>query len=81
MKCSTCRGTGKSKYGYNQPCTHCDGTGIIEPLTNEEWFCQLTTEEKAKAIVCLAVNAFHKQKKETDVDKIKQWLQEEHRDG
>jgi len=81
MKCSTCRGTGKSKYGYNQPCTHCDGTGIIEPLTNEEWFCGLSTEGKAKAIVCLAVNAFHKQKKETDVDKIKQWLQEEHRDG
>lgn len=49
--------------------------------TNEEWFCGLPTEEKAKAIVCLAVNAFHKKKKETDVDKIKQWLQEEHRDG
>lgn len=81
MKCSRCSGTGKSKYGYNQPCNHCDGTGIIEPFTNEEWFCDLSTEEKAKAIVCLAVNAFHKQKKETDVDKIKQWLQEEHRDG
>lgn len=48
MKCTTCKGTGKSKYGYNQPCNHCDGTGITEPLTNEERYCQLSTEEKAK---------------------------------
>lgn len=38
MKCTTCKGTGKSKYGYNQPCYHCDGTGIIKPLTNDDWY-------------------------------------------
>ena len=48
MKCKYCDGTGKSKYGYNQPCTHCDGKGFVEPLTNEAWFCGLSTEEKAK---------------------------------
>ena len=54
MKCSACKGTGKSKYGYNQPCYHCEGTGIIEPLTNEEWFYGLSTEEKAKFLFGIA---------------------------
>ena len=48
--------------GTFKPCTFCDGTGEYEPFdadveldklypteqTNEEWFCQLPTEEKAK---------------------------------
>ena len=50
MKCKYCDGTGKSKYGYNQPCTHCDGKGFVEPLTNEEWLKQCTTEQLAEWI-------------------------------
>ena len=50
MKCSNCNGTGKSKYGYNQPCTHCDGKGFVEPLTNEEYIRSCTFEELAGAI-------------------------------
>ena len=48
--------------GTFKPCSFCDGTGEYEPFdadveldklypakqTNEEWFCQLPTEEKAK---------------------------------
>ena len=48
--------------GTFKPCTFCDGTGEYEPFdadveldklypteqTNEEWFCTLSTEEKAK---------------------------------
>ena len=48
--------------GTFKPCTFCDGTGEYEPFdadieldklypteqTNEEWFCSLSTEEKAK---------------------------------
>ena len=48
--------------GTFKPCTFCDGTGEYEPFdadieldkldsepqTNEEWFCGLSTEEKAK---------------------------------
>lgn len=52
-----------------------------EPMTNEEWFCTLPTEEKAKTIVCLEVNALHKWKKglvKSDVDEIKRWLKEKH---
>jgi len=50
MKCKHCYGTGKSKYGYNQPCTHCDGKGFTEPLTNEEYIRSCTFEELAGAI-------------------------------
>lgn len=52
-----------------------------KPMTNEEWFCTLPTEEKAKTIVCLEVNALHKWKKglvKSDVDEIKRWLKEKH---
>ena len=61
MKCKHCNGTGKirgyfyEKTGVNKwekvwgdsPCDECNGTGEIE-ITNEEWFCQLPTEEKAE---------------------------------
>ena len=51
--------------------------------TNEEWFTNLSTEEKAKAIVCLAHNAsalaieYHCA--DSDVDAIKMWLKEVHK--
>ena len=54
MKCPRCHGTGKitewvatdTVSEYEFPCRKCNGTGEIE-VTNEEWFCQLPTEEKA----------------------------------
>ena len=60
MKCYKCNGTGY--YDIDNECPVCDGTGEYEPFdadveldklypakqTNEEWFCQLPTEEKAK---------------------------------
>lgn len=63
MKCKHCNGTGKirgyfyEKTGVNKwekvwgdsPCEECNGTGEIE-ITNEEWFCSLPTEEKARFI-------------------------------
>ena len=54
MKCKHCNGTGKSnmyKDGEFVDCMYCGGTGKIEVnMTNEEWFCQLSTEEKAKVL-------------------------------
>lgn len=50
MKCKHCDGTGKSnmyKDGEFVDCMYCGGTGEVEQ-TNEEWFCQLPIEEKAK---------------------------------
>lgn len=46
MKCPKCGGSGWDVvHGFN--CVSCDGKGEIE-VTNEEWFCSLPTEEKAK---------------------------------
>ena len=51
--------------------------------TNEEWFTSLSTEEKAKAIVCLAHNAsalaieYHCA--DSDVEAISIWLKEVHK--
>ena len=82
MKCKHCDGVGFFDNGASQfKCVYCDGTGEVE-MTNEEWFCSLPTEEKAKTIVCLEVNALHKWKKglvESDVDEIKRWLKEKHK--
>ena len=53
------------------------------PQTNEEWFYSLSTEEKAKTIICLAVNSMHKKRKgliENDVNEIMRWLKEKHND-
>ena len=53
MKCPKCGGTGKEYWNGNVfcntgfECDKCNGTGNIEQ-TNEEWFCRLSTEEKAE---------------------------------
>lgn len=58
--------------------TECDA---YAPMTNENWFISLPTEEKAKAIVCLAHNAsalaieYHC----SDVEAISVWLKEVHK--
>lgn len=60
MKCPKCGGDGvitfskMDKNGYFNDaffakyCSVCHGTGEVQ--TNEEWFCQLSTEEKAKVL-------------------------------
>ena len=50
MKCKYCSGTGEHINDANRmtTCEFCDGKGVIKPMTNEEWFCSLSTEEKAK---------------------------------
>ena len=51
MKCIRCKGNGRSvdKDGNVGLCPICNGSGVVDP-TNEEWFCQLSTEEKAEWI-------------------------------
>lgn len=43
--------------GYFVECKKCHGTGIVESQTNEEWFCQLSTDEKAYFLSVEAVRA------------------------
>lgn len=76
--------------GTFKPCTFCDGTGEYEPFdadieldkldsepqTNEEWFCGLSTEEKAEFLCNVGFE------NETIVRKFKsewvKWLKEKH---
>lgn len=49
MICPTCKGVGC--VGATQDnCLACNGTGEVDEvqMTNEEWFCSLSTEEKAE---------------------------------
>ena len=84
MKCPKCNGYGKvGEYKYYRTCQTCGGTGEV-PQTNEEWFCSLSTEEKAKRITCLDVNAEHKVKQglaDNAVEVIVEWLKTPHKEN
>lgn len=54
MKCPKCNG---QRYkAPDVPCGRCDGKGVCEPLTNEEWFNTLSTKEKAEWLDKVAEN-------------------------
>lgn len=89
MKCKACNGTGKimatiyknDEIGFvdkNYECAVCHGTGQIEQ-TNEEWFCGLSTEEKAKWMnqQLMYATAAREQGYFT-VDGLIKWLKEKH---
>ena len=54
MKCPKCDGTGKAEIGvgaftiHGADCDQCNGKGIIEPMTNEEYIHSLNTEQLPK---------------------------------
>ena len=74
MKCPKCNGTGKENILMGLNCDMCNGTGEVE-ATNEEWFCSLSTEEKAKRIINIAVNS------NCDYKTIVEWLTAVHEDA
>ncbi|MBR3241166.1 MAG: hypothetical protein IKF90_00515 [Parasporobacterium sp.] len=88
MKCPYCKGRGIVVTGYGDifKCRICHGTGNVEPLTKEEWFCALSTEEKAKwfcdHITCSDGCPFNKQCLNEDMGRKlwQKWLLEEHRE-
>lgn len=53
MKCPECDGyknfisLAGTPFEVVKPCKRCNGTGKVEQ-NNEEWFCSLSTKEKAK---------------------------------
>ena len=92
MKCKSCQGTGRIPFldivdnkivNIEQECPVCNGTGKIEQ-TNEQWFCLLPTEEKAKVIYKIAKDNFQELRKmfylvaNDDCDAIAMWLKEVH---
>ena len=77
MKCPVCKGKTVEQVLIDGlvdvvPCKCCGGKGVVEPLNNEEWFCSLPTEEKAKRIINIAVNS------DCDYRTIVDWLKEKH---
>jgi hypothetical protein len=83
MKCPNCGGTGKEYWNGNVfcntgfECDRCNGTGEVEQ-TNEEWFCQLPTEEKAKWLEEKMTWAAQEQGTFTAKGWVK-WLKQPHR--
>lgn len=57
-----------------------------DTTTNEEWFCTLSTEEKAEVFYEIAKNDFEKLRKQfygianDDIDAIAMWLKEIHKE-
>ena len=87
MKCPLCDGKGEYMHqcGGYRPCEHCIGTGKIK-VTNEEWFCSLSTEEKVKALLDLRERIRQKMRAELGSenkfykgDYYREWLKEKHK--
>ena len=89
MKCKFCDGSGKVVHPMmsmngdeytgeweQHECEACNGTGVVEPLTNEEWFCQLSTKEKAKFLAAQQLHGGTIASR-SDVD-WEVWLEEKH---
>jgi hypothetical protein len=60
MICEHCKGVGYViNDGYYSSwldeCIFCDGKGVVEPMTNEEWLRSCTTEQLAELIYEIAV--------------------------
>ena len=65
-------------------CTKCNGTGEAG-LTNEEWFCQLPTSEKAKVLSNATYSSVFNSDilvlgKEAEQKKWELWLKEVHKE-
>lgn len=84
MKCPYCD-NGVSRYsapGFRWPCTICNGTGEI--VTNEEYFCKLPTEVKARVLVgmCNSRNPrkgmISEEQNQKEIEDMVTWLKEVH---
>lgn len=60
MKCQYCNGTGEHINDANRmtTCEFCGGTGVIKPMTNEEWLKSCNTNELAKFLSDATIDAF-----------------------
>ena len=82
MICDKCthaeRCPAKAEYGGAIRCS------AFKPMTNEEWFCQLSTEEKAKVLNDLYWDFDYKGRLyynfETTEKSYERWLKQPHRE-
>ena len=78
-RCQNCNGKGFYSVDFQMVrCEVCNGSGK-KPQTNEEWFCGLSTEEKAKWLnqQLMYATAAREQGYFT-VDGLIKWLKEKH---
>ena len=87
MLCKNCKGVGyiiiDSPYmPYHEECWECNGKGVVEPLTNEEYIRNASTEELAEAITDLIKRIANAKEVELNINKEAwiRWLKEVHTD-
>ena len=93
MKCKFCDGSGKVVHPMmsmngdeytgeweQHECEACNGTGVVEPQTNEEWRRTCSTEECAKWLEDKMTWAAQEQGTFTAKDWVK-WLKQPHKES
>ena len=94
MKCKGCLGTGMKEFNVTisamgceikplEKCEVCNGKGVVEPLTNEEFIRTASTEELAEFIVgvadhCIMCKECFCEPCWCDEKKVVWWLKELH---
>ena len=83
MKCPVCDGKGEyiRSWGSYMPCDYCNGTGEVWQ-TSEEWFCGLSTKEKAKVITDFVKRIAKAEEIELNINKEAwiRWLKQPHKE-
>lgn len=85
--CPICNGKGyvyNALGSFNEDCGHCQGTGKVrvegEPMTNEEWFCSLSTYKKA-ILMANCYDAFNLDQYACNKHVvIEEWLKQPHKE-
>lgn len=85
MKCPLCKGRKVEQILTDGMvdivnCKCCSGTGVVEPLTNEEWFCRLPTYKKA-ILMANCYDAFNLDQYACNKHVvIEEWLKQPHKE-
>lgn len=78
MRCYLCDGKGMRYDGFQnlyRTCEKCGGSGIAEPLTNEEWLRQASTEELADVIADFYLLGYTHGHNGTDIKSRQMWIE------
>lgn len=87
MKCPMCDGTGKSEIGvgaftiHGADCDRCNGKGVIEPMTNEEYLRTANVDDMATMIATKLLELARHEYGMCDVvdrEIVLEWLKQPH---
>ena len=81
MKCDRCNGQGFSVIA-KWKCPVCDGKGVVEPLTEQEWLQTASTEQLVSFLLWYPNNVHGYPKPKMSIaeeeDAIREWLKQPH---